>query len=816
MFKSFRPDSNDLELIDVVEYTLLKDKNEIKFIIGKTKTNKYLVIQAQYEHNNINDFFQTKLTLNNLKEKSKYFTNALSIDECYVLILNLFQDNNIYVKDIINKNFLKLVHQYNEKNIEINLLYKKNEKNIFLHKSYTHVESNNIDLNIDKVSKIEEIKEEKNSNENEKENTNDNNDINNNKEIKENEEKNNIEFKNEDKSYNDLDYRKEDNIEQNNNIENNDEINKIEKNNNDVNDNDDDNDNNKNEDNQIMSEEKSNIINDDNSINENNKEHNNLNNEDNNKNSNNDINENININLESKEKDDEENNNKNEDKKEENDKGQKILEEDNNKNNNLNNSNIDVNKLLEKIKRLEEENKQLKIENKELKDKLSHINYNEEKLKKSEKEKEKLKIELQKLKNSLNGKIIEENKQKNNISNTNGNQIRQNILPFPKKLDFYNSKQENSKITQKDVPTRLEKEKKNMNIINSNRNNNIEKEKINNLNKINIESKPPINLKIHKTITQSSYILYSLDNCFTAFTSLNNELLLVYATKIKSIECFDLIKQKYHKTILNAHNGQILTIRHYCSKNINKDLIISGSNGDFCVKIWDVETWTCIFNINKIYQKGNMYSICILFDEYQKESFVFTSSDCDYIKIWEFNGKFINNINKTNNNAVYLIDTYYDKQEYKYYLISGEMRCVKSYDLNTYQLFRIYSDNNSFSEHVSAFIYTQGEVAKLVESEFYGSVRIWNFHTGYIIKKIDVCRRIPLVSMCLWNENYLLVSCVDNTIKLIDFKNYALIKSFSGHNNEVCTIKKIIHPTFGECLLSQGLANDQIKLWINS
>ena len=49
----------------------------------------------------------------------------------------------------------------------------------------------------------------------------------------------------------------------------------------------------------------------------------------------------------------------------------------------------------------------------------------------------------------------------------------------------------------------------------------------------------------------------------------------------------------------------------------------------------------------------------------------------------------------------------------------------------------------------------------------------------------------------------------------MDFKNYALIKSFTGHNNEVCTIKKIIHPTYGECLFSQGLANEQIKMWIN-
>ena len=233
------------------------------------------------------------------------------------------------------------------------------------------------------------------------------------------------------------------------------------------------------------------------------------------------------------------------------------------------------------------------------------------------------------------------------------------------------------------------------------------------------------------------------------------------------------------------------------------------------MKIWDLETWSCKFNINKIYEKGIMYSVCILFDEYQKESFIFTSSDSDYIKMWSMDEKFIKNISKTNINEKYFIDTYYDNKEYKYYLISGEMRCIKAYELNLNQLFRTYIDNNSYSEHVSAFIYNKGDVTRLVESEFYGTVRIWNFHTGNIIQKIDVCRRIPLVSLCLWNENYLLVSCVDNTIKLVDFKNFALIKSLTGHNNEVCTIKKIVHPTYGECLISQGLANEQIKMWTN-
>ena len=35
-----------------------------------------------------------------------------------------------------------------------------------------------------------------------------------------------------------------------------------------------------------------------------------------------------------------------------------------------------------------------------------------------------------------------------------------------------------------------------------------------------------------------------------------------------------------------------------------------------------------------------------------------------------------------------------------------------------------------------------------------------------------------------------------------------------GHFNSVLTIKKIKHPKYGDCILSQGYNEDQIKLWI--
>ena len=458
---------------------------------------------------------------------------------------------------------------------------------------------------------------------------------------------------------------------------------------------------------------------------------------------------------------------------------------------------------------LKKENENLKKDNNIYKEKLSKANLTEEKLKKSNQENNNLKVELQKLKNEIKRFNEENNKNKKNVDIGNVDNI-------PKKTQTYNELKSNDSFEEQKKRNSIEvvnKENKKNEIDMSNTKNNI----INNNKTAAFQSKSPINLKVSKTLTNSSYIEYTMDNAFDAFTTLSGNVLLVYATKFKSIECFDIVKQKFIKTLLNAHTSLILIIKYYCPKFMKKEIILSSSNApDYCVKIWDIKNWTCILNFNKIYDKGNMLAVCLQFDEFQKESYIFTSNDFGPIKIWGFNGKFIKNINKSENNETYFLDTYYDDLLLKYFLICGEMKCCKSYELNTHQLFRTYLDNTSCAEHTSAFINKNGNTVELVECEFYGYIRIWNFRSGDLIKKIEVCKRIPLVSMCLWNKNYLLASCVDYTIKLIDFKNYAFIKSFNGHNNEVSTIKKIMHPTYGECLISQGLANEQIKMWINS
>jgi len=64
-----------------------------------------------------------------------------------------------------------------------------------------------------------------------------------------------------------------------------------------------------------------------------------------------------------------------------------------------------------------------------------------------------------------------------------------------------------------------------------------------------------------------------------------------------------------------------------------------------------------------------------------------------------------------------------------------------------------------------------------------------------------------LYGICLWNNRYLFTGCGDNYIKLIDLNSGKIIKEFKNHKIYSVTIKKLIHPIYGECLLSKGLFN---------
>ena len=70
------------------------------------------------------------------------------------------------------------------------------------------------------------------------------------------------------------------------------------------------------------------------------------------------------------------------------------------------------------------------------------------------------------------------------------------------------------------------------------------------------------------------------------------------------------------------------------------------------------------------------------------------------------------------------------------------------------------------------------EVVRLIESSGDGFIRVWKFHNGLLLTKINTGKN-ELRGICLWNSHYLFVGCTDYTIKLVEIDNGLVIKSLT-------------------------------------
>ena len=112
---------------------------------------------------------------------------------------------------------------------------------------------------------------------------------------------------------------------------------------------------------------------------------------------------------------------------------------------------------------------------------------------------------------------------------------------------------------------------------------------------------------------KGSYSPYDFDNSFTIFISVYNILYLIYTDDKSSILDYDVGDKKMVIEIKNAHNSLITNFRHYIDKCNKRDLIISISCQNNNLKLWNVNDWNCVINIENIYTNSLLISACIIF-----------------------------------------------------------------------------------------------------------------------------------------------------------------------------------------------------------
>ena len=329
------------------------------------------------------------------------------------------------------------------------------------------------------------------------------------------------------------------------------------------------------------------------------------------------------------------------------------------------------------------------------------------------------------------------------------------------------------------------------------------------------KQKAPTNIKLLHKVEEKGYADYGLDNTFVAFNSFNNILYLVYSTIKKSIICYDLKNNSLISEMKICHPSYITNLRHFADK-INKiDIIMSISNEDNNIKLWNIQNMTCILNLKNVNNNGYLYSACFL--NYNFQNFIVTSnydefSYLEHIKVFDFKGQKIKEIKKSNE-PTFIIESYFDDNfNFQYYIITGNLNYVKSYNYHDNELYHKYIDGNKSGYHYSIVIYNHNSVIKLIESCEDGNVRIWHFHGGLLLKKINVCEE-NINGLSLYNEKYVFVANDERNIELVDLDEGCVIKKYYAHSNEVINLKIINHPKNGNILISQAYEEEEIKIW---
>ena len=314
---------------------------------------------------------------------------------------------------------------------------------------------------------------------------------------------------------------------------------------------------------------------------------------------------------------------------------------------------------------------------------------------------------------------------------------------------------------------------------------------------------------------------FRVDNTFTAFNSIIGYPILVYAYKIEdkynSIATYNIADCKNMCLIKNAHNENITNFRHFFDSNNKRDLLLSISATNNNVKMWDINNLQYLLTINNINRHGFVKSACIL--NYNNDIFVVTSNYShsgvpEPLRIYNLEGYKIKEINYKNNQT-FFIDTYHDKNLDIVYIVTGNNGFIRSYDYTNDCKYHRYSDEDDDSEHYNIIIREISNVVQIIVAEK-KSIFIWNFHTKEILNKINVTDVVydNLYGICLWNKNTLFVGC-GKELKVIDLENENIVNTLIGHDHNIITIKSVIHPLYGESIITQELYNGQIKLWTN-
>ena len=319
-----------------------------------------------------------------------------------------------------------------------------------------------------------------------------------------------------------------------------------------------------------------------------------------------------------------------------------------------------------------------------------------------------------------------------------------------------------------------------------------------------------IKFEFKKDITSNAPTYCSATQMFSVFKSLKGESLAAWVTKDNTIELYDLEKDSVIKSVKDAHNKDIHSCRHFVDIKNNQDLLITCSY-DKSIRVWDIEKLEKpLIDIPNAHSTGFIFTSCILSHEKIDANYIISGADDESIKVFDFNGKFLNKSVKVSD-YVNLLDVYFYKREKKFCIINANSHDIRIYNFDDLKLYKTYIEKNS-SSHAHALIYENEKEDKvyLIDSDMKGFIHIWDFDTEECLKTIFL--QTIINGICFWNEQYIACTGRDKRIKIVDINEAKIVRLIPGHEKETISVQKINIPKYGDCLVSHG-KDGLLKVW---
>jgi hypothetical protein len=299
---------------------------------------------------------------------------------------------------------------------------------------------------------------------------------------------------------------------------------------------------------------------------------------------------------------------------------------------------------------------------------------------------------------------------------------------------------------------------------------------------------------------------------FTAFNNQFGKAIIAWTTKDDNTSINILNLENEEKNIkINAHKCPIDNLIYFHNENLqkNNDFIISFSEKDEeIINIWTIKSDTnnleCSKKILKSKIKQNIGSFCIFnnanFNNQYSYLFIYSktsnspggNNDIIYYKLdnsCNFE-KIDGRIN--NNDKIKFLDTFYDKRNNTLYLLSSNNRQLNLIKNPFGQYMKNNFEHKNGSKYHIAFMSRINNKLELFISNG-NDISIWDIENIYNhIKTINIKSNNNsfIYDMCLWNENYILVS-TNIGFQIINLENQTTLCLDECKEKKFSKIRKI-------------------------